>query len=140
VADYFQPLGGGRMDIIPLQVVTVGPRPSEMIARLQAAGEYSEVLFVHGLAMEAVEGMAEWLNRRVKRDLGLDGKRGLRYSWGYPACPDLAEQAKLFTLMPVGDEIGATLTESFQWDPEATTAAFIVHHPDAKYFSVRPSE
>jgi 5-methyltetrahydrofolate--homocysteine methyltransferase len=72
--------------------------------------------------------------------LGLEGRRGLRYSWGYPACPDLDEQVKLLTLIPVVDQIGASLTESFQWDPEATTAAFIVHHPDAKYFSVRPSE
>jgi 5-methyltetrahydrofolate--homocysteine methyltransferase len=140
VADYFQPLGGDRFDVIPLQVVTVGHKASELTAAMQAAGEYSEVLFVHGLAMEAVEGLAEWLNRRVKRELGLEGKRGLRYSWGYPACPDLDEQAKLFALMPIADEIGAALTESFQWDPEATTAAFVVHHPEAKYFSVRPSE
>jgi 5-methyltetrahydrofolate--homocysteine methyltransferase len=140
ISDYFQPLGSDRMDVIPLQVVTVGREPSELIARMQAAGEYSEVLFVHGLAMEAVEGMAEWLNRRIRRELRLDGERGLRYSWGYPACPDLDEQTKLFTFMPVTAEIGAGLTESYQWDPEATTAAFIVHHPDAKYFSVRPSE
>jgi 5-methyltetrahydrofolate--homocysteine methyltransferase len=140
ISDYFQPLGSNRMDVIPLQVVTVGHKPSEMIAEMQAAGEYSEVLFVNGLAMEAVEGMAEWLNRRVRREFGFEGSRGLRYSWGYPACPDLDEQSKLFTLMPIQDQIGASLTESFQWDPDATTAAFVVHHPDAKYFSVRPSE
>ncbi|MGH2586466.1 MAG: dihydropteroate synthase, partial [Dehalococcoidia bacterium] len=139
-ADYFQPLGSDRMDVLPLQVVTAGHRPSELIARMQAAGEYSEVLFVHGLTMEAVEGMAEWLNRHIRRELKLEGSRGLRYSWGYPACPDLEEQAKLLSLMPVADEIGALLTESSQWDPDATTAAFVVHHPDAKYFSVRPSE
>jgi 5-methyltetrahydrofolate--homocysteine methyltransferase len=140
IADYFQPLGSDRMDVIPLQVVTVGHKASELITRMQAAGEYSEVLFVNGLAMEAVEGMAEWLNRRVRREFGFEGSRGLRYSWGYPACPDLDEQMKLFTVMPVTAEIGASLTESFQWDPDATTAAFIVHHPDAKYYSVRPSE
>jgi len=139
-ADYFQPLGSDRMDVLPLQVVTAGHKPSDLIARMQAAGEYSEVLFIHGLTMEAVEGMAEWLNRHIRRELKLEGSRGLRYSWGYPACPDLDEQTKLLSLMPVADEIGALLTESSQWDPDATTAAFVVHHPDAKYFSVRPSE
>jgi 5-methyltetrahydrofolate--homocysteine methyltransferase len=140
VADYFQPLGSGRLDVIPLQVVTVGRKPSEMLAQMQAAGEYSEVLFLHGLAMETVEGVAEWLNRRIRRELGLHAAVGLRYSWGYPACPDLEEQQKLYSLMPVSEQIGVSLTESFQFDPEATTAAFIVHHPEAKYFSVRPSE
>jgi 5-methyltetrahydrofolate--homocysteine methyltransferase len=140
VADYFQPRESGRRDVIALQVVTVGARASELLAEMQARGEYSEVLFVHGLAMEAVEGLAEWLNRRVRRELELPGTTGLRYSWGYPACPDLDEQAKLEALMPVRELIGVGLTESFQWDPEATTAAFVVHHPDAKYFSVRPSE
>jgi 5-methyltetrahydrofolate--homocysteine methyltransferase len=120
--------------------VTVGHKASELITEMQAAGEYSEVLFVNGLAMEAVEGMAEWLNRRVRRELGFETSHGLRYSWGYPACPDLDEQLKLFALMPIEAQIGASLTESFQWDPDATTAAFIVHHSDAKYFSVRPSE
>lgn len=140
VADYFQPLGSGRVDVIPLQIVTAGHGPSERIDRLQAEHEYSEALFVHGLAMEAVEGLAEWVNRLVRRELDLEGKAGLRYSWGYPACPDLAEQAKLEQLLPVGEQINARLTESHQWNPDATTAAFIVHHPDAKYFSVRPSE
>ncbi|MFN8557101.1 MAG: vitamin B12 dependent-methionine synthase activation domain-containing protein, partial [Dehalococcoidia bacterium] len=65
---------------------------------------------------------------------------GLRYSWGYPACPDLDEQQKLFTLMPVEEEIGVGLTDAYQLVPEASTAALVVHHPDAKYFSVRPSE
>ncbi len=92
--------------------------------------------------MEAAEGLAEWTNRRIKGELGLppEGKGGLRYSWGYPACPDLEEQEKLYALMPIAEAIGVRLTAGYQLDPEASTAALIVHHPDAKYFSVRPSE
>lgn len=142
LADYFQPVGSGRLDVIALQVVTVGRAASELVERLQRAGEYAEAYFIHGLAMEAAEGLAEWTNRRIKRELGLSpaGRGGLRYSWGYPACPDLEEQEKLYALMPVADAIGVRLTAGYQLDPEASTAALVVHHPEAKYFSVRPSE
>ena len=167
LADYFQPVESGRMDVIALQVVTVGERASGLVERAQRAGDYSRAYYVHGLAVEAAEGLAEWTNQRVKRELGItpDPKRtaeraaasprggipqptthdsqsnaGLRYSWGYPACPDLDEQRKLFLLMPIKEEIGVGLTEADQLVPEASTAALIVHHPDAKYFSVRASE
>lgn len=158
LADYFQPAGSGRVDVIALQVATVGGRAGALVDQAQQQGDYSHAFFVHGLAVEAAEGVAEWSNRRVRRELNLppagehlpnrepDGQEpasatgragGLRYSWGYPACPDLDEQAKLYTLMPVEQQIGVSLTVAFQFVPEASTAALIVHHPDAKYFSVR---
>jgi 5-methyltetrahydrofolate--homocysteine methyltransferase len=167
LADYFQPVESGRMDVIALQVVTVGDRASALVERLQQGGDYSRAYFVHGLAVEAAEGLAEWTNHLIKRELGItpdpariaervaaspqggipqstirnpQSNAGLRYSWGYPACPDLDEQEKLFRLMPVEQEIGVGLTEAYQFVPEASTAALVVHHPDAKYFSVRASE
>jgi 5-methyltetrahydrofolate--homocysteine methyltransferase len=167
LADYFQPVESGRTDVIALQLVTVGKEANALVERLQGDGDYSRAYYVHGLAVEAAEGLAEWTNQRVKRELGItaDAARiaeqaaahprggipqsairspqsnaGLRYSWGYPACPDLDEHEKLYQLMPVEQEIGVRLTEGFQLDPEASTAALIVHHPDAKYFSVRSNE
>ncbi len=80
--------------------------------------------------------MADYVNDRVRRELGLGPKRGLRYSWGYLACPDLEDQVKLFQIMPVAEQIGVTITESFQFVPEQSTAALVVHHPQAKYFSI----
>ncbi len=148
LADYFQPVDSGRIDVLPLQVVTVGAQAAEKVGALQAKGDYSDAFYVHGLAVEAAEGLAEWTNQRVRRELRLaerdaaqpNAKQGLRYSWGYPACPDLEEHAKLFAVLPVEREIGVALTEGYQLDPEASTAALIVHHPDAKYFSVRAGE
>ena len=100
------------------------------------AGEYNTHLQVHGVSVQAAEAMAEYVHRLVRRDLGLAEGQGNRYSWGYPACPELEEQAKLFQLMPVTDSIGVRLTEGFQLDPEQSTAALVVSHPQAKYFSV----
>jgi 5-methyltetrahydrofolate--homocysteine methyltransferase len=90
---------------------------------------------VHGLGVSLAEGLAEYTNRLVRRGLGLEGSRGLRYSWGYPACPDLEDHEKVFQLLPAGD-IGVSLTSAHQLIPEQSTAAIVVHHPEAKYFSI----
>jgi 5-methyltetrahydrofolate--homocysteine methyltransferase len=86
--------------------------------------------------VQAAEGTAEYVNQRVRRELGVVAPRGLRYSWGYPACPDVEQHGTLFRLLPVESAIGVKLTSAFQLDPEQSTAALVVHHPAAKYFSV----
>ncbi len=137
LADYFQPAASSRFDVVGFQVVTVGPGADELSSALEKRGEYAESLFVHGLAMAAVEGLAEWHHRRVRSELGLEDERGKRYSFGYSACPDLADQARLFALLGPEDAIGVTLTSAFQLVPEASTSALIVHHPQASYYMVR---
>ncbi len=137
LADYFQPLGGDRMDVLALQAVTVGPRSTERMERLQAAGDYSEAYYVHGLAVEAAEALAELLHRHVRREWGLPAAQGKRYSWGYPAIPDLEDHRILFDLLPVEATTGMTLTESCQLVPEQSTVAMIIHHPEARYYAIR---
>ena len=137
LADYFAAVDSGRMDVAALQVVTLGNPASEEVERLQAAGDYSAAYFVHGLGVTAAEGLAEYTNQAIRRNLGLaeDPKRGKRYSWGYPAIPDLDQHAIVWRLLPA-EQIGAALTESFQIVPEQSTAAIVVHHPQATYFSI----
>ncbi|MBU6427409.1 MAG: homocysteine S-methyltransferase family protein [Cyanobacteria bacterium REEB65] len=130
LADYF-----GQEDVVALQAVTVGDGAARRCAELQAADQYTEAYFLHGYAVEAAEGLAEWLHRRIRRELGLTGEQGKRYSWGYPAIPDLAGHALVQELLPL-EAVGLSLTEAYQFVPEASTAALIVHHPAAKYFAV----
>ncbi|GLV59452.1 methionine synthase [Dictyobacter sp. S3.2.2.5] len=138
MADYFASVESGKVDVLPLQVVTMGHEASEAIQALQDKGEYSEAYFLHGLAVEMAEGLAEYTNRVVRQELGLtDEARGRRYSWGYPAIPDLADHEKLFKLLPVEQSIGVTLTEAYQLVPEQSTAAMITHHQQAVYFAIR---
>jgi len=137
LADYFSPLESGRIDVVALQVVTMGEMASEAIHRLQQAGNYSESYFVHGLAVEMAEALAEYTNRVIRRELGLEEQRGRRYSWGYQAIPDLEDHEKVLQLLPAKDSIGVDLTEAYQFVPEQTTAAIVVHHPQAVYFAVR---
>ncbi len=137
LADYFAPVDAGKMDVVALQVVTVGDGANRLRAELEAAGEYSEAYYVHGLSVETAEATAEWVNRRIRRELGLPQDRGLRYSWGYGACPDLADHLKVFQLLPVRETIGVDLTSAYQLVPEQSTAALFVHHPEARYFSAR---
>jgi 5-methyltetrahydrofolate--homocysteine methyltransferase len=137
LADYFRPLqDGAPLDVVALQVVTSGDRAEQFIAERNKGGDYSEGYFLHGFSVQTAEGAAEWINRRVQTELGLEGNRGLRYSWGYPACPDLEQHEIVFRLLGVEDAIGVKLTSAFQLDPEQSTAAIVVHHPAAKYFSV----
>ncbi|HET7275794.1 MAG TPA: methionine synthase [Longimicrobiaceae bacterium] len=136
MADYFRPLDNGTpLDVVVLQVVTSGDRAEEFVARRNAAGDYSEGYFLHGFSVQTAEGAAELINRRVREEMGLGDGRGLRYSWGYPACPDIEQHQVLFGILPVEEAIGVSLTTACQLNPEQSTAAIIVHHPAAKYFT-----
>lgn len=138
LADYFRPVESGQRDVVALQVVTAGEIADSMSEQLLQAGDYSEGFYIHGLASQVAEAMAEYVHERVRRELGLGPEQGKRYSWGYPACPDTAQHHQLFELLPASDELGMTVTEGGQLTPEQSTAAIIVHHPDARYFSTAP--
>jgi 5-methyltetrahydrofolate--homocysteine methyltransferase len=148
IADFFEPESGGRLDVLPLQVVTLGQAAADFAARLYAGNDYADYFAFHGLATELTEAFAELLHARIRRELGIHGRdaanlrqlfsqgyQGSRYSFGYPACPDLEGNAPILDLLD-GPSIGVTLTESFQMDPEYTTSALIAWHPQARYFAV----
>jgi 5-methyltetrahydrofolate--homocysteine methyltransferase len=137
IADYFRSATSGDVDVVAFQIVTVGDDATRRFETLQAAGEYSEAFYSHGLAVEAAEATAEWMHRRIRRELGIPGGRGKRYSWGYGACPDLEDHAQLFKILPAEEALGMELTTAFQLIPEQSTAAILVHHPQAKYYAVR---
>jgi 5-methyltetrahydrofolate--homocysteine methyltransferase len=136
LADYFRPLDSGEMDLVALQVVTVGGEATSRFDDLQAEDDYSESYFTHGLAVQTAEAAAEYLHRHIRRELNIDPDQGKRYSWGYPAIPELEDHAKVFRLLPVETALGMSLSPAFQLIPEQSTAAIILHHPKAKYFSV----
>jgi 5-methyltetrahydrofolate--homocysteine methyltransferase len=135
LADYYAPIGSGAMDLVALQVVTVGEGATERFDRLQESGDYSEAYYVHGLAVQTAEATAEYLHRHIRRELGLPEGQGKRYSWGYPAIPELDDHRLVFDLLPAESELGMHLTAACQLVPEQSTAAIVVHHPAAKYFS-----
>jgi len=148
IADFFLPVESGKKDVIALQVVTVGMRAQEESQRLYEENEYKKYLMFHGLSVETAEALAEMWHKRIREELGIaeeDGStmqefvvqkyRGSRFSFGYPACPDLSENRKLFQILRP-ERIGVTLTEEDQMVPEQTTSAIIVHHPQAKYFTI----
>ena len=137
LADYFRSLESGDVDVAGFQVVTVGAAATARFDELQARHEYTEAYFTHGFSVEAAEALAEWMHRRARRELGLPAGRGKRYSWGYGACPDLDDHAAVFRLLPAAEALGMELTSAFQLVPEQSTAAMIVHHPEAKYYAVR---
>jgi 5-methyltetrahydrofolate--homocysteine methyltransferase len=137
IADYFRSVESGDVDVVAFQVVTVGDEASRRFEQLQAAGEYTEAFYSHGLAVETAEAVAEWLHRRLRHELGVPPGRGKRYSWGYGACPDLEDHATLFKVLPAEQALGMELTSAYQLIPEQSTAAIIVHHPEAKYYAVR---
>ncbi len=124
------------MDVVAFQVVTVGQEASKRFERLQAAGDYSEAYFTHGLGVQTAEATADYLHNHIRRELGLEREQGKRYSWGYPAIPELADHAKVFELLQPDRQLGMSLTEAYQLVPEQSTAAIIVHHPLAKYFNI----
>ncbi len=134
IADYFAPIDADHRDVVALQAVTVGPKASEVYTVLQDRGDYAEALYVHGLAVEAAEGLAELAHRRIRRELDIAPGRGKRYSWGYPACPDIEDHRLFFRVMPC-EKIGLSLTEGFALVPEQSTVAIVAHHPEATYFS-----
>ncbi|HXG74685.1 MAG TPA: dihydropteroate synthase [Candidatus Nitrosotenuis sp.] len=128
IADYF-----GENDIVAFQAVTVGSKTQQVIEKWNREDRYTDAYYLHGLAVETAEALAELVNNRIKKELGLDGKRGLRYSWGYPSCPDVSQHHLVWQLLEP-QKSGMTLTEAGQIVPEQSTAAIVVHHPQAEYF------
>jgi 5-methyltetrahydrofolate--homocysteine methyltransferase len=147
LADFFASRDSGRTDVVAFQLATMGGRVSEATGELFAKNSYRDYLELHGLSVQLTEALAEYWHTRVRRELGIGGEdsdsiedffrlgfRGARYSFGYPACPDLADRAKVARLLRP-EEIGVELTEELQLVPEQSTDAIVVHHPEAKYFS-----
>ena len=146
ISDFFRSVESGEPDWASFMVVTMGARVSEEAARLFEANEYQRYLYLHGLGVEMAEALAEYWHRRIREELGFadqDGPnltglfrqkyRGGRYSWGYPACPELEDNAKVVELLGA-DRIGVEVSEGFQLHPEQSTTAIVCHHPQAKYF------
>jgi 5-methyltetrahydrofolate--homocysteine methyltransferase len=138
LADWFREERGG--DVCALQVVTVGDQASRIADAAQERGDYSRGLFVHGLAVEAAEALAEHWHRQVRRELGVPDGQGKRYSPGYPSWPELTDQRQVWKLLEPERAIGVSLTEANQMVPEQSTSAIVLHHPDAIYFIVRGAE
>jgi 5-methyltetrahydrofolate--homocysteine methyltransferase len=136
LADFYRPLESGERDVVALQGVTVGPEVTELIKRLESEGEFAEQLFVHGIGVQAAEGLAEWLHSQVRRELGIPLAQGRRYSWGYPACPDQSEHEKVWRLLDL-EQIGMTLSGGYAVMPEQSTVAIVAHHPQAVYFGMK---
>ncbi|HAV78566.1 MAG TPA: methionine synthase [Anaerolineae bacterium] len=140
LSDYYAPVDSGQMDVVALQIVTVGQEASDKFDKMQAANDYTEAYFTHGLAVQAAEATANYLHEHIRRELGIGRKQGKRYSWGYPAIPELEDHFKVFQLLPAAEsELGMELASSGQLIPEQSTAAIIVHHSKAKYYTVGES-
>jgi 5-methyltetrahydrofolate--homocysteine methyltransferase len=148
LADYFASVESGRMDVAGFHLVTMGKRASEHSHELFSQDNYADYLFFHGLSVEGAEALAEYWHKRIREELGIaghdakqvtklfhQGYQGSRFSFGYPACPNLEDQTKLFELLDPA-RIGVELSEEFQLHPEQSTSAIIVHHEEAKYFSI----
>jgi 5-methyltetrahydrofolate--homocysteine methyltransferase len=148
LADFFASRESGKMDVVAFHLVTVGRRASEYSHELFKSDNYSDYLYFHGLSVESAEALAELWHKRIREELGIAGAdspdlprlfrqeyQGARYSFGYPACPQLEDQEKLFALLDPA-RIDVSLSEEFQLEPEQSTSAIIVHHPEAKYFSI----
>jgi len=140
LSDYFAPVQSGQMDVVAFQVVTVGQEATERFEKLQAANNYTEAYFTHGLGVQTAEATADYLHDHIRREMGIPENQGKRYSWGYPAIPELEDHKKIFELLPaVESELGVTLSTAYQLIPEQSTAAIIIHHSQAKYYSVGES-
>jgi 5-methyltetrahydrofolate--homocysteine methyltransferase len=148
ISDFFRPLESGEVDVLGLHCVTVGKNATEACRVLFESGDFTKYLYLHGFGVETAEALAEFWHKRMRQELGIGNEdspkvrelftqkyRGSRYSFGYPACPDMTDQRKLFRLLGP-ERIGCVLTENEQIDPEQSTSAIIVHHPEAKYFNV----
>jgi 5-methyltetrahydrofolate--homocysteine methyltransferase len=149
IADFFTKRGSGQMDVIGLSLVTIGDRASHETKKLFDSGEFTRYLYIHGLSVETAEALAELHHKVMREEMGIAGDdaprisdlfhqkyRGSRYSFGYPACPNLEDQTKIFELLHPEQAIGVRLTSGYQLEPEQSTSAIVVHHPAAKYFVV----
>ena len=147
LTDFFH-VRDGEPDVVALQVVTIGQRASDVAREWFAAARYQDYLHLHGLSVEAAEGLSEYIHKQIRAELGIagddaremqelfkQGYRGCRYSFGYPACPRIEDQAILLELLGA-ERLGITLSEEFQLDPEQSTSAIVCHHPSAKYFTL----
>lgn len=130
LTDYF-----GQNDLVAFQAVTVGSKVQDVIDEWNREDRYTDAFYLHGLAVETAEALAEWVNCRIKDELGIGPKRGLRYSWGYPSCPDISQHHLVWKILDATTS-GMTLTEAGQIIPDQSTAAIVVHHPDAEYFTL----
>jgi 5-methyltetrahydrofolate--homocysteine methyltransferase len=128
LADYF-----GKDDIVAFQAVTVGNKVTEIIDLWNKQDRYTDAYYLHGLAVETAEAMAELVNAKIRDELKIGKNRGLRYSWGYPSCPDISQHHLVWQILEP-EKSGMTLTESGQIVPDQSTAAIVVHHPEAEYF------
>jgi 5-methyltetrahydrofolate--homocysteine methyltransferase len=149
IADFFARAESGKTDVLGLSLVTIGPKASVETQRLFEGGEYTRYLYLHGLSVETAEALAEYHHKKMREELGIAGEdsphirdlfhqkyQGSRYSFGYPACPNLEDQTKLFKLLDPEKNVGVRLTSGFLLEPEQSTSAIVVHHPAAKYFVV----
>ncbi len=149
ISDFFAAPSSGKMDVLGLSLVTIGPKASIETQRLFEGGEYTRYLYLHGLSVETAEALAEFHHKKMREELGISAEdsphirdlfhqkyRGSRYSFGYPACPHLEDQTKLFALLKPEENIGVRLTSAFLLEPEQSTSAIVAHHPGAKYFVV----
>jgi len=149
ISDFFLPKSSGKMDVLGMSCVTIGATASHETQKLFEGGEYTKYLYLHGLSVESAEALAELSHKHMREELGIAGEdsphirdlfhqkyRGSRYSFGYPACPNLEDQTKLFALLHPDENIGVHLTTGFLLDPEQSTSAIVVHNPAAKYFVV----
>jgi len=149
IADFLAPRSSGKKDVLGFSLVTIGAKASQFTQKLFESGEYTRYLYLHGLSVETAEALAELHHKVMRDELGIAGEdsprisdlfhqkyRGSRYSFGYPACPNLEDQTKLFQLLHPEETVGVHLTSGFLLDPEQSTSAIIVHHPAAKYFVV----
>lgn len=148
IADFFRSVESGERDVLALMLVTVGQHAADHARELFAANRYQDYLYWHGLNAEGAEGLAEYVHKRIRVELGFGSEdardieqlikqnyRGSRYSFGYPACPNLADQRKILALLGA-DRIGVTMGDEDQLWPEDSTSALVCHHPYAKYFAV----
>ncbi|MBN9503598.1 MAG: hypothetical protein BGO01_16645 [Armatimonadetes bacterium 55-13] len=149
LSDFFRSKDADKRDTVGFHIVTVGEDVSKVEKKLFADGNYQDYLFVHGMGVETAEALAEYWHKQIRQEMGIADQEpeemrllfsakyhGARYSFGYPACPNLEDQAKLFELLQPQD-IGIELSEEFMLVPEQSTSAIIVHHPEAKYFNIR---
>jgi 5-methyltetrahydrofolate--homocysteine methyltransferase len=149
LSDFFRPKGSGELDVVGFHLVTMGSRVSDVTAELFAKNAYRDYLELHGLSVQLTEALAEYWHARVRRELGFQGEdssdldkifrqgyRGSRYSFGYPACPNLEDRETIVRLLRP-ERIGVELSEELQLHPEQSTDALVAHHPEAKYFNAR---
>jgi 5-methyltetrahydrofolate--homocysteine methyltransferase len=148
IADFIRDVSANERDVLGLQVVTMGARATEVAHEWFEANRYQDYLYLHGISVEMTEALAEYVHTRIRADLGFaaedareteallqQGYRGSRYSFGYPACPNLEDQVPLLRLLGA-ERIGVELSDGFQLHPEQSTSAIVLHHPRARYFSV----